>query len=189
MKVIFLRHGQTNYNVKAICNSKPNPKVRLTALGRKQAEVAAQILKKEKIDLIITSALFRTMQTARVVNRFHHAPVQHDNRINDRSTGYENKSVSFFYEWREKQKKPWSARPRGGESYQDLKKRLASFLKDLGKEPYKTVLVVSHLPVLAAAYAYFKNLSDDKTAFWTEKEIPNCKIMRFNLPTKITRKK
>ncbi len=47
MKLIFLRHGQTNYNVKALCNSKPNPKVRLTALGRKQAEVAAQLLKKK----------------------------------------------------------------------------------------------------------------------------------------------
>jgi alpha-ribazole phosphatase len=188
VKLIFLRHGQTNYNVKALCNSKPNPKVRLTALGRKQAAVAAQLLKKEKIDIIITSLLLRTMQTARIVNRFHHAKFLHDGRLNDRSTGNENKSVSFFYKWREKQKNPWTARPRGGESYQDLKDRLNSFLKDLEKEKYKTVLIVSHLPVLAAAYSHFKKLSNEKTGLWTEKEIPNCKIMRFNLVTK-TRKK
>lgn len=182
MKLIFLRHGQTNYNVKALCNSKPNPKVRLTALGRKQAEVAAQLLKKEKIDIIIISELLRTKQTARIVNRFHHKPIIEDGRLNDRSTGFENKSVSYFYEWREKQKNPWLAKPRGGESYADLKKRLASFLKDIQKESYKTVLIVSHLPVLAAAYAYFKGFSDEKTGLWTEKEIPNCKIMKFNTP-------
>lgn len=184
MKLIFLRHGQTNYNVKALCNSKPNPKVRLTVLGRKQAEVAAQILKKEKFDIIIISKLLRTKQTARIVNRFHHVPVMQDGRLNDRNTGFENKSVTYFYQWREKQKNPWISTPRGGESFLDLKKRLASFLKDLQKEPYKTVLVVSHLPVLAAAYAYFKDVSDEKTGLWTEKEIPNCKIMRFNLLSK-----
>ncbi len=181
MKLIFLRHGQTNYNVKSLCNSKPNPKVRLTALGRKQVAEAAEKLKKEKIELVVISELLRTKQTALVVNRFHNAPIIKDGRINDRNTGYENKSARLFYAWRDAQKNPWTAKPRGGESYIDLKKRLLAFIKDIQKEEHKTVLVVSHLPVLAAAYAYFKKLPDIKTAYWTEKEVPNCKIMKFSI--------
>lgn len=189
MKLILLRHGETNYNVKGICNSQPNPKVRLTVSGRAQAAKAAEILKKEKIEVIITSELFRTQQTARIINKFHKVPMKRDGRLNDRNTGFENQSVKFFYEWRAAQKNPWSATPKNGESYQALKKRLSAFLKDLQKEDYKVVLVVAHLPVLAAFYGLINDVSDDITGNWTEKQVPNCKIMKFNISSNFSDKK
>lgn len=184
MKITFLRHGQTNYNIKGICNSKPNPKVRLTALGRQQVKTAAKILEKEPFEIIFISELLRTHQTARIVNMYHHVPLVIDKRLNDRSTGYEDKEVTLFYNWRSQQKNVWTAKRRGGESYEDMKKRLASFLADLKKMNYKNVLVVAHLPILKVARGYFKKLTNAEMEALKDSQVQNCKIMRFNLVVK-----
>lgn len=181
MKLIFLRHGQTNYNVKTLCNSQPNPKVRLTSLGKEQARQAAEILKNEPIEAIFISTLYRTQQTAEIVNRFHKVKMTKDKRLNDRATGFDNQPVSLFYEWRSQQKNPWTSTPKGGESYEDMKKRFLAFLKDLKKYDYHTVLIVSHLPILKVARGYFKKLTNAQMDSWTEKQVPNCKILRFTL--------
>ncbi len=181
MKLTFLRHGQTNYNVKNLCNSKPNPKVRLTALGREQAEAAAKILAKEKFDVIITSQLFRTKQTARLINRYHHVRVFSDKRLNDRSTGFDGKNVTLFYDWRAKQKNIFTTRPKGGESYEDMKKRLAEFLADLKKTDYNNVLIVTHLPILKVARGYFKKLTNKQMESYKDGLVKNCKILKFRL--------
>ncbi len=185
MKLIFIRHGQTNYNVKDWCNSRPNPKVRLTSLGRQQVKEAAEKLKHEKIDMVFTSQLIRSQQTGIILNGYHHVPTIVDKRLNDRSTGFEDKPASLFYAWRAKQKNPLTCRHRGGESYMDMKKRFISFINDLKKSDYKTVLIVAHLPILNVARGYFKHIDDLKADSWHERQVPNCKIMRFTLPKKI----
>lgn len=181
MKLTFIRHGETNYNLKRLCNSRPDKNVKLTSLGKKQAQAAAEILKKEKFDIIYVSGLFRTQQTARIINKFHHAKMIVDQRLNDRATGFENKSVFLFYDWRDTQKNPWTSRRRGGESYEDMKKRFADFLQDLKKTKYQNVLIVAHLPILKVARGYFKKLTNAEMDAWTEKQVPNCKIMKFKL--------
>lgn len=182
MKLIFLRHGQTNYNVKDLCNGKPNSKVRLTALGKAQATKAAVLLKKDPFDVIFVSKLYRSGQTARIINIYHKVPVLSDKRLNDRSMGiFEDKPASLFYNWRDKHKNRWNCRPRGGESFEDLKKRFTAFIKDLSKKNYTQVLIVSHLPVLKVARGYFKGLSNEKMDSLTDAQVPNCHIIRFNL--------
>lgn len=179
MKITFIRHGQTNYNLKSLCNSRPDKKVRLTVLGKKQAQQAAEILKKEKFEVIFVSELYRSQQTGKIINQFHKVPIIKDRRLNDRATGFENKNVQLFYEWRDKQKNPWTCRHRGGESYEDMKKRFSAFLKDLRKAKYQNILIVSHMPILKVARGYVKKLSNKQMDAWTEKQVPNCKIMRF----------
>ncbi len=181
MKLIFIRHGQTNYNLKDLCNSLPNPKVRLTPLGQKQVKAAALKLKKEKIDVIFISELYRTRQTARAINAYHHAPYLVDGRLNDRNIGFEGRPSTLYYEWVAKRKDRWNSVPRGGETYEQMKKRFASFIKDLAKKDYKTVLIVTHLPILKVARGYFKKLSNAQMDSLTPKQVPNCKIMKFTL--------
>ncbi len=190
MKLICIRHGQTNYNVKDLCNGKPNPKVRLTALGRQQAKAAADILKKEKIDVIFISQLRRSQQTAQIINRYHNVPLVMDKRLNDRQMGpYEDKPASLFYAWRDSQRNPWTATPRGGESYESLKKRAKAFLSDLARTEYKAVLIVTHLPVLKVIRGQFKGLSNAAMDKLDEKAIPNCKVFRFSLKPVAQKKK
>ncbi len=188
MKLIVIRHGQTNYNVKHWCNSRPDPKVHLTTLGRQQAKAAAEKLKKEKIDVVFISELYRSRQTAFIVNRYHHAHVIMDKRLNDRAVGCEDQPVDIFYAWRDKQKNPWTGRFRDGESYEDMKKRVAAFLKDLSKMDYKNVLIVSHLPILKAMRGYFKGLTNEQMDALSENQVPNCRVMRFVLPSKTSKK-
>jgi len=181
MKITFIRHGQTNYNLKDLCNGKPNPKVKLTALGKEQATKAAKLLKNEKFEVIFVSALYRSSQTARIINAKHGVPVIKDKRLNDRSMGvFENRPATLFYTWRDKQKNLWTCRPRGGETYEEMKKRFALFMKDLAKTGYTNVLVVTHLPIIKVARGFFKKLSNEAMDRLTEKDIPNCKTFVFN---------
>lgn len=59
MKIYFIRHGQTNYNVKTLCNSDPKKRVYLTKLGKRQIEDVARKLKNKNIKIIFVSELPR----------------------------------------------------------------------------------------------------------------------------------
>lgn len=183
MKLIIIRHGQTNYNLKDLCNGRPNSKVRLTPLGVRQARAAAKLLAKENFERIYISKLFRSRQTAEILNRFHNVPLISDERLNDRQMGvFENQPASLFYIWRDKQKDCWRCRPPQGETYEEMKKRVAAFLKDLSKQKYKKVLIVTHLPIIKVMRGYFKKLDNKAMDAPMEKNIPNCRIMKFTLP-------
>lgn len=182
MKITVIRHGQTNYNKKDLCNGLPSPKVHLTDLGKKQAQVAAKKLATKKIEAIFISELRRSKQTAEIINKYHKVPLFMDGRLNDRSMGvFEDQPAKSFYAWRDKQVNPWTVKPRGGESYEQMKKRVGAFLHDLEKLDFKNVLIVTHLPVVKVIRGYFKKLDDKTMDKLTEKDIPNCKVMNFQI--------
>ena len=52
MKVFTVRHGQTNYNLKHLCNDDPLVNVFLTDKGKEQSRVVAQKLKEHHFDEI-----------------------------------------------------------------------------------------------------------------------------------------
>ena len=174
MRLYFLRHGQSNYNVKDLCNSDPTKKVYLTELGIKQIEKASEVLKNEKLDVIFISQFPRTKQSADIINKFHNVKIKKDKRINDRKTGFEGKSYYDYIKAIEKDK--FFIKPKGGESFQDEKKRVFSFLKDLIKISYNTVLIVTHEEIIKIVSGYFNKLSDEQ--MWRIK-VDNGRIVRF----------
>ncbi len=94
MKLIVTRHGETNYNAASLYNHDPSVDVHLTENGIRQAEQLAEDLRDTPIDLVITSRLKRTKQTAEIINRFHQAPVVEDGRLDDTYNGFEGQKVS-----------------------------------------------------------------------------------------------
>ena len=69
-RYFLLRHGQTIYQVKKRKMIYPWPEInpiKLTKKGEKQIKKVAKILKNKKIDLIYSSDIYRTKQTARIV--------------------------------------------------------------------------------------------------------------------------
>lgn len=176
MKIYFLRHGQTNYNVKDLCNSDPKIDVHLTKLGKKQAENVREMLKNKEIDIILVSELPRTMQTAEIINKYHNVEIRADKRINDRKTGFEGKS---YFDYRKAiEKNPFYIRPKGGESFQEEKRRVFSFLDDLIKMDYRSVLVVSHEEIMKIIKGYFEKLSDEE--MW-DVRVGNGEIIEFEV--------
>lgn len=65
-----------------------------------------------------------------------------------------------------------------GESFQDEKKRVIFFLKDLKKLNSNNILIVSHQEVIQIIGNYFNNLSDSRV--W-EMNVDNCDVLEFEL--------
>ncbi len=176
MRLYFVRHGQSSYNVKKRFNSDPKKKVLLTKLGVKQINKVKSNLKNKKIEVIFVSEFPRTIQTAKIINESHAVPIKIDKRINERRTGFEGKTFHEYIKFIDKNK--FHIKPKGGESFQEEKKRVFSFLKDLIKMPCKEVLIVSHEEIMKVIKGYFNKLTDEE--MWAL-SIPNAHLMKFNV--------
>ena len=162
MKIYFARHGRTNYNDLNLCNADPSVDVHITATGIEQAKALAEKLKDVPLDCIFTSELKRTQQTAEIVNQFHHIPIEVDSLLNDHRSGYEGKSTKQLIKATDTAENKWTARFNGGESIEDVKQRVNTFLENLKKQPYETVLIVSHGWVIHTAVAIIKHISNEE---------------------------
>ena len=145
MKLIITRHGETDYNVKGILQGQKQSK--LTKNGIKQAKALAERLKDEKIDVIYTSELKRSIDTSNIVNKYHKIKIIKTNLLNERAYGdFEGKYGDKIYDnipnFNERDKKLRFTPPGKGESVVKLKKRIKKFLKILPK--YKNILIVGH---------------------------------------------
>lgn len=162
MKIFFARHGRTNYNDLDLCNSDPNVDVHITPEGEKQAQALANKLRKVHIEQIFVSELKRTTQTADIVNQFHHVPITVEPLLSDHRSGYEGRPASQLIEAMDAAKNRWTARFNGGESIEDVKQRVATFLESLQKKPYDSVLVITSGWVIKMAAAVIQNVPNDE---------------------------
>ncbi|MFH1425511.1 MAG: histidine phosphatase family protein [archaeon] len=176
MKVIFLRHGQAEHNVHNEINQDPNIPVHLTPKGKKQAVEAKKKLGEIEFDVVFVSDFIRTQETAEIVSKDWGVPIFVDERISEAKTGFEGKSaVEYnldsahdFYNFKVK----------GRESWNDVVKRVKNFLKDLKKEKYENVLVVTHGWVLQIADEIANGIKDEE-ARW--EEFRNCEFLEFEI--------
>ena len=175
MKVYFIRHGQTNYNVLDLCNDDPTKDVHLTELGKQQAKIVGEKIKNIKLDIAIVSELPRTKETASIITDNRPIEFKVEPRINDRKTGFDGKPVSDFLE----ALKPdiFNLKLSNGESFREEKKRAFSFLEELKNYNLTNVLVVSHSEILQIINGYFNNFSDQE--MWDTK-IDNCQVLEVN---------
>ena len=174
MKLFVVRHGQTNYNLKHLCNDDPKVDVHLTEEGTKQAEIIANKLKDIKFDAVFISEIPRTRETAEIINK--NLKLKVDSRINDRKTGLEGGTTAKFNEIMKDDL--FNKKINDGESFQEEKKRVFSFLDELSKLDYKNVLIVSHHETIKIITGYFKKLNDQE--MW-DLRINNCMVQEFDI--------
>lgn len=166
-RYLILRHGESISNLKEIIVSQVPEKIPspLTEKGIRQIKRIAKKLRKENIDLIFSSDLERTKQTAEIIAKELQKKVIFDKRLREIKAGeLEGKSIKEFQSfWKNWEERLWK-RPRGGENFLDLQKRVFSFFEDLERKYQgKTILIVSHQAPLFAIQAFFEN--------WSIKEI------------------
>jgi len=145
----ILRHGQTIYQTKKkkfIYPWPDNPPVSLTQKGKAQIKRAAKKLKKENINLIYSSDIFRTRQTADIVAKTLGLGINFDKRLRDINLGiYHGKIGSEFYKHFPFSIKRFNQRPSKGESWNDVKRRMLRFIKKIDKKyNNKNILIISH---------------------------------------------
>ena len=174
MKVFFIRHGESEYNVKNLVNQDPKVIVGLTKRGIKQAEEVAEKFKDEKFDVIFVSELERTKRTAEIINKSN-IKVIADYRINEVMSKYEGESTKIPDELL---RRSMGEKVKGVESVREIVKRVSKFLDDLKEEDYSNVLVVSHEAVLMAVFIIINGLSDKK---FFDKRFGNCEILEIEI--------
>ncbi len=148
-KYFVMRHGQAKSNYGDYALSTPEEGEGLTDLGKKQAIYSAQKLKKEKIDIIISSDLPRAMQTAQTVAEtigFDKEKIIYDKNFREINTGIFNKKPnSEYHEYTGDYLSKFSKTPPEGENLMDLKKRVMCALYELEyKYKDKNILLVNH---------------------------------------------
>lgn len=162
MKLYFARHGQTNYNQQGLCNADPSVDVHITVLGAEQSKALAYKLREVPLERIFVSELERTQQTAAIIQTFRDVPIKIAPLLNDHRTGYEGQSFKLLMEALDAADDKWTARFNGGESIEDMKARVASFLDELRVEPYDSVLVVTSHWIILAAMAIILNIPNEE---------------------------
>ncbi|MEK7460174.1 MAG: class I tRNA ligase family protein [Patescibacteria group bacterium] len=150
-RYIIMRHGEAESNAQGIVSSRlgVGPSYGLTETGKAEALKMAGELKKEKIDLIITSPFTRTKETTAIVAKDVGITAQNiitDDRIKEVDTGvFDGRPISEYREFFSTMQEKFTKSPDGGENVLHLKRRAMEFLDDL-EEKYegKTILIVTH---------------------------------------------
>ena len=79
MNLYVMRHGTTVWNEKKITQG--HSQNRLSQSGKELVEQVAKKYKDVKFDVIISSPLFRTIQTSNIMNKYHNAKIIKDNLL------------------------------------------------------------------------------------------------------------
>lgn len=159
MKLILVRHGETDWNKQRRVQGLSN--LGLNETGRKQADALARALRKEKVDVIYTSPLRRARETARAISRFHRVEVVTIDGLKELDVGevdgmtYEEMKVhhsEFFAKW---MVDFTSVRLPGGGFLPELQNECCSAIQDVVKRECetsvnRTVVAVTHFfPILS----------------------------------------
>jgi len=189
MEIFVTRHGQTDWNVLEKLQGQTD--IELNDIGRKQARETGELIKNEKIDLIITSPLKRAKETAQIINRNFNVFIIEDKRLMERRFGKceglnkterkelekikpeindiwnYNRNVDFY----------------NMETMKEFCDRVYEFLDDMIKKyKDKRILIVTHGGTSVPIKCYFKRYPLEQLIDRDViKGLKNCEIEKFKI--------
>lgn len=162
----LMRHGYSTRNEKEIASSFPEKiPCPLTEEGEKQVLETSKQLKDKNLDIIFSSDLLRTKETAEIISKELDVDLKFDERLREFNTGeFNGKPIKEIKDYFEKSDDdPFDKKIPGGESHRMLKKRVYSFFKDINeKYKDKNILIVSHRAPLSLMAFSAEGISNDK---------------------------
>ena len=173
-RLIMVRHGESDGNRERRFTT--TPAAPLTDLGRAQAREAAETIKGRFAPRrVITSTYSRAHETGRIIAAVLGLPIEIEDGIHEREFGY-LRGMSYDAIHQDPSYNSadlWTWKPEGGESFEDLRRRIAPIIDKLAtrSDAEGELLVVSHGGVMLAAWAYV-------TGSWEGAQVPpNCGIV------------
>ena len=143
MRLILVRHGQTDLNTKRVYQGKRTDED-LNETGISQAQKTANFLKEFNFDLIISSPLKRAIRTAQEINKFHNKEILILDEITERDFG-DFEGVSYDNVDYPKVREENKYEQFNVERPERFQERVQNFLDNIHQEHYgKTILIVSH---------------------------------------------
>ncbi len=157
--LLLTRHGESEANAAGIVQGSEDAP--LTPRGREQAAAIAEQLRTMTIDVIVTSALRRSKETADIINGGRNISVVAFPELHERSKGdWEGIPKKEFAAQYPEVVAAWArdedVRPPNGENFFDVSARaLPTIEKLLAEYRGKTILHVGHGNVLRAIIGHF----------------------------------
>lgn len=167
MQLFVARHGQTEWNAQGRVIGRTD--IPLTEVGHAQAEGLAERAKQAGIEIIISSPMIRTRQTAEHAANACGLPVAVDPRLIEQDYGiYEG--VDGSDKGFQSNKRMFATRYPGGESMLMIAGRVFPLLEELKEQyPDKKVLLVTHGGICRVIHSYFVDMTNEEYAsFVTE---------------------
>ena len=180
MKIYVIRHGQTVWNAKGIIQG--HSQNRLSKTGKAQVEESALKLKNEKIDLIISSPLMRTMQTANIMNQYHGVKIIKNEKIIENHQGIFTGRKKSDLTQKELEQKLKMSKDAKMETMEEVEARTRKFMDEI-KHKYsdKTLLVVTHNIVASAIESIAKYNKFDKEIFVKKITFDNAELKKIEI--------
>ncbi|ACP34207.1 Phosphoglycerate mutase [Sulfolobus islandicus Y.G.57.14] len=190
--IIFIRHGQSTSNVSKILSHDINT-YPLTEEGVTQAKDAGKELMKLKVEKIYTSPVLRAYQTALIIGETLGIFPIVDQRLRERSLGeLNNTTFDPNDHWKLKVFKK-QMEIKGLESWEDMTKRMKSFLESVINKDNNVIAAVSHSDPIRAIVTYILDMDDisgwgvripnaSLTILRCENNIDSCKVLSIGSP-------
>ncbi|MDD3032713.1 MAG: histidine phosphatase family protein [Candidatus Pacebacteria bacterium] len=182
----LLRHGRNIHQteLKEICYGWPDDKkpCELDEVGIKEVTASGIKLKDKNIDLIYSSDILRTKQTAEIVaSIIGIEKIIYNVKLRDLNWGVfaggPKKTALDFYQNRSRMED----RPENGESWGDLQKRVSEFLKEVdGKNKNKNILLISHGDAILLLEAWLHDWSLEEILEKRKEMIKTGELRKLN---------
>ena len=179
MKVFVMRHGTTIWNLKGITQGRTNN--RLSKSGRDLTNEVALRYKDIKFDIIFSSPLMRTIQTSNIINKYHGVKIIKDHRLIEIDQGIFSGRHKDSLTEEEKVLKFSRAESCGMESYRSVYVRTEDFIKELSKQEYKSVLIVTHNVCASIISDILNNIKVDFNDYKKLSKFSNAEIKCFEV--------
>jgi len=169
----LFRHGHSLRQVKELAMCWPEKiYCPLTEEGIEETKIAAGRLKNKNIDLIFSSDLLRTKQTAEIISKETGAEIIFDKKLREWNVGiFNNQDPNLSWNYLREKKNFLSAKLPKGESLFDIRKRMYDFFKEINqKYQNKNILIVSHELPLTILEWTLKGWSLKKIMKWRSKK-------------------
>lgn len=168
MRLILVRHGETNHNAADIVQGQTES--RLSERGINQAELAKERLRETPFDAVYVSDLGRARQTAAIITAGSSEKKEIvDSRLREQHFGtFEQRPIIELLRQMAGDKKDFATFiPPGGESRPDFSARVMDFYTELkAARPDQTVLIVTHYGVINILLGSFLNHESPLSNDW-----------------------
>jgi len=159
MTLLYLRHGQTDWNAKGLVQGRTD--IPLNETGREQARnrAAELVSHRPPVEIIYASPLLRARKTAEIIHQGIDVPLRFDDRLAERYFGTLEGTKTMW--WLSESE----CALHGAESSLALYERVSGFLDELAaRHAGQTVLVVAHGCVARMVHWYFHGQDETDTA-------------------------
>jgi broad specificity phosphatase PhoE/orotate phosphoribosyltransferase len=160
-RLILVRHAEAEGNYKRLFQGWTDGE--LTEKGHLQAKLVAERLRDIHVDILYSSSLKRTLQTAGYISEIKGLPIIRTDKLKEINGGdwedqpWETLNQRWPEEYETWEKKPHLHRMPNGESMEEFQKRLVEEIEYIvGINAGKSILIITHGTAIRALMCYFR---------------------------------